>query len=604
MSRYRRLLPYALRQWPLLLGIFGLTIGSSLLVALQPWPLKVLVDYALGTTPSPELLTDALSRLGWATTPAVLIVCAGVASLAVFALNSFLEVGLTWGWALAGRRMVRDLACDVFNRLQRLSFRYHQQHAVGDSLDRLTSDTWCVYTMTDGILISPVQKVITLGALGAVAWQLNAELAAYSLLTAPLMAWATLRFGNPLKQRARIGREARARLVSFVHQTLSSIPVVQTFATENRNWDRFHDLAADSVSISERSALLTSYYGLVTGLITVAGTAVIIYVGGRQVLAGALSVGSFLVFLAYLRNLQSTAEGLLRLYGILKPLEASIDRVIEVLQARDDEVCDRPDATPLPSPGKRSEGHVRFEDVTFGYEPGRPVLQRVSLVAEPGETVALVGATGAGKTTLASLIPRFYDPWSGRITFNNQDLREVRLADLRSQIAYVFQEPFLLPLSAADNIAYGRPSATREEIISAARAANADRFIQQLPQGYDTLIGERGATLSGGERQRLAIARAMLKDAPVLILDEPTSALDADTEALILEALEQLMKGRTTFIIAHRLSTVRHANRILVLENGQIVEAGTHHELLDRAGTYAHYVRLQNRPSTSAEVAA
>jgi ATP-binding cassette subfamily B protein/subfamily B ATP-binding cassette protein MsbA len=310
------------------------------------------------------------------------------------------------------------------------------------------------------------------------------------------------------------------------------------------------------------------------------------------------------VFLAYLRNLQSTAEGLLRLYGILKPLEASIDRVIEVLQARDDEVCDRPDATPLPSPGKRSEGHVRFEDVTFGYEPGRPVLQRVSLVAEPGETVALVGATGAGKTTLASLIPRFYDPWSGRITFNNQDLREVRLADLRSQIAYVFQEPFLLPLSAADNIAYGRPSATREEIISAARAANADRFIQQLPQGYDTLIGERGATLSGGERQRLAIARAMLKDAPVLILDEPTSALDADTEALILEALEQLMKGRTTFIIAHRLSTVRHANRILVLENGQIVEAGTHHELLDRAGTYAHYVRLQNRPSTSAEVAA
>ena len=220
MSPYRRLLPYALRQWPLLLAIVGLTIGSSLMVALQPWPLKVLVDYALSGTPPPEVLAGALSRLGLGTGPSVLIVCAGVASLAIFALNSFLDVGLTWGWALAGQRMVRDVAHDVFDRLQRLSFRYHQQHTVGDSLDRLTSDTWCVYTMTDGILISPVQRVITLGTLGVVAWQLNAELAAYSLLTAPLMAWATLKFGDPLKRRARTAREARARLASFVHQTL------------------------------------------------------------------------------------------------------------------------------------------------------------------------------------------------------------------------------------------------------------------------------------------------------------------------------------------------------------------------------------------------
>jgi len=278
---------------------------------------------------------------------------------------------------------------------------------------------------------------------------------------------------------------------------------------------------------------------------------------------------------------------------------------LEVLEGSEDEVEARPaSAGPLPSL-PRWKGHVRFEEVTFGYEPGRPVLHQVSLEAQPGETIALVGATGAGKTTLASLIPRFYDPWLGRLTLDGHDVRDLGLADLRAHVALVFQESFLLPLSVADNIAYGRPTASREEIVAAAQAANADAFIRRLPRGYDTVIGERGATLSGGERQRVSIARAMLKNAPVLILDEPTAALDASNEALVLEAWEKLMADRTTFLIAHRLSTVRRAHRIVVLEQGRVVEVGAPAELIARGGAYARLAQLQSgRPAPLPEVAA
>jgi ATP-binding cassette subfamily B protein/subfamily B ATP-binding cassette protein MsbA len=305
-------------------------------------------------------------------------------------------------------------------------------------------------------------------------------------------------------------------------------------------------------------------------------------------LTGALSLGSLLVFLAYLRTMQGAAQGLLGTYTRLKSAEAGADRVLEVLETQE-RVREAAGARPLPA----VRGHVRLEAVTFGYEPGRPVLHAISLEAHPGETVALVGPTGAGKSTLVSLLPRFFDPWEGQVRLDGIDLRQLPLAHLRAQIALVLQEPFLLPLSVAENIAYGRPGASPAQIAAAAAAANAASFIERLPQGYDTVIGERGATLSGGERQRLAIARALLKDAPVLILDEPTSALDAGTEALLLEALARLMAGRTTFIIAHRLSNIRDADRIVVLDQGAVVEAGTHQELLAADGLYQRLHSLQ-----------
>jgi ABC-type multidrug transport system fused ATPase/permease subunit len=308
-------------------------------------------------------------------------------------------------------------------------------------------------------------------------------------------------------------------------------------------------------------------------------------------LNGQLSVGSLLVFLSYLSSLYAPLETLAFVHTGLSSASVSGRRVLEVLEAKD-MVAESPSALPLTlAPGKQNAA-VRIHNVTFGYETGPAVLHNVTVEAYPGQTIAIVGATGAGKSTLLGLIPRFFDPWEGRVEIDGRDVRDVQLNSLRRHISLVMQEPFLLPLTVAQNIAYGRPDASPEEIRAAARAASAHDFIERLPNGYDTHIGERGATLSGGERQRISIARAFLKDAPILILDEPTSALDAGTESNLVEILESLAKGRTTFIIAHRLSTIRHADRIFVLANGRVAEVGTHHELIAHNGIYSGFCQI------------
>jgi ATP-binding cassette subfamily B protein/subfamily B ATP-binding cassette protein MsbA len=375
--------------------------------------------------------------------------------------------------------------------------------------------------------------------------------------------------------------------MSHVHQTLSGLSVVQGFAQEDRQQRRFQEFAADAIRVNRREAGATAMLGLAANGLATVGMAAILWQGGRHVLSGQLSVGQMLVFVAYLTSLQDQLRIMTEAYGSFQSARGSLDRVMEVLDVERD-VVDRPGARSVPA----VRGAIRLECVSFGYDPGQPVLRDVSLEVKPGQTLALVGPTGAGKSTLVGLVPRFYDPWRGRVLVDGFDVRDLTVRSLRSHIALVLQEPFLFPLSVADNIAYGRPTANRAEIEAAARVANAHAFIERLPHGYDTLVGERGATLSGGERQRLSIARAVLKDAPILLLDEPTSALDAETEALLLEALERLRKGRTTLIIAHRLSTIRRADCIAVLENGTIVESGTHARLLADNRRYAQFYRL------------
>jgi ATP-binding cassette subfamily B protein/subfamily B ATP-binding cassette protein MsbA len=590
MHAYRTLLRLALRQWPALLVVVGLGAALGSLAALLPWPTKILVDYALGDVGLPLQLEALLVWMGLEATPTVLIAAAAVTSLALYALMTLLEFALTWIWSNASQRMLYDVSARLFHQLQRAPVPVHARRGTGDALARISEDSWSVCGLADSLLVAPLRQALTLVSIGTLAWMLDPMLAVLSLVSVPAVAGSVAFFGGRIKGRARDLRETRSRLTSFVHQTLAAVPVVQAFGMEDLNRDRFRMLATRATAASQTGMLIRSSFSLLNGSAMAIATALVLCVGGMRALHGALSVGSLLVFLSYQRSVRDASQSLLGTYGKLRSIEASMDRVIEVLES-DEGVRDVAGAQPLAG---RVRGQVRLEDVVFGYVAGRPVLEGVSLEVRRGETLALVGPTGAGKSTLVSLILRFFDPWSGRVTLDGRDVRDVTLASLRSQVSLVLQEPFLLPLSVAENIAYGRPGASREEITAAAQAANADDFIRRLPQGYDSVLGERGATLSGGEQQRLAIARAVLKDAPVLILDEPTSALDSQSEGLVLEALGRLASERTTFLIAHRLSTVRTADRIAVIDGGRLVELGTHHELLATRGLYRKLHELQD----------
>ena len=553
--------------------------------------MKLVADHVLSQHPLPGTLAAAFHALDLEPTPLRLLACAAVGGLLLFGLNSLVELVLASTWTLTGRRLVYDLAQDLFAKLQRRSVLFHSRHPVGDTMSRITRDSWCLYQLVDSVLFAPGHALVTLALMVFLMARLDLVLTLLALVLAPLIVAASFLIGKPLHLAARLTREIESRIQSHLQQTLTGMPVVQAFVQEEREQERFRRFADDAVRLQQRSALLGSVNQLGSGLVATLGTGAILWFGARHVLAGTLTVGSLLVFLVYLTALQTQVKTFAGMQTTWRTVSAGLDRVLEMLE-EEPEVAEMPGAHALPL----LRGWVSFEGVVFAYEPGQPVLRGVSFEAKPGETIAIVGPTGVGKSTLVNLLPRFFDPSEGCVRVDGQDVRTVQLWSLRQQVAVVLQEPFLFPLSIAENIAYGRSEASRQEIETAARAANAHSFIRRLPKGYDTVIGERGATLSGGERQRLSIARALLKNAPILILDEPTSALDAGTEALLLEALERLMVGRTTLLIAHRLSTVRRADRILVLKDGQILESGTHAQLLARGEFYAHLHEIQYRP--------
>ncbi len=560
-----------------------LTLFGAALATLQPWPLKILIDFALGDDSLP-LFFDA--------TPFNLVIAASVLSLVLYTLNSAVNSGLVWAWTAAGNKMVYHLSVDLFGRLQRLSLLFFQKRHIGDILSRLSGDSYCVYKIAEAVVAAPFRSVVVLAMIGYVSWSLNQELTLISFAIAPFLGLSAWYFGGRLKRQSRLDREAHSALMSFVHQTVTAIPMVQAFTAEETNKQKFNALAQDAVTIKQKNALIKNTFLSTGGLMTTIGGAVILVVGGSFILNGTLTVGSLLVFIAYLKTMQNAFQNLLTTYGSMKSAEASIDRVLEVVNSRE-KVTESPSPQPFPHNGNLKHPFIRFNNVSFEYRKGVPVLRNIALEIDRRETVAIVGETGAGKSTLIHLIPRFIDPVEGSITLDGIDLRELSLTDLRAHIALVQQEPLLFPVTVAENIGMGNPKAAPADIREAAVLAGADDFIRNLPDGYQTVIAERGVTLSGGQKQRISIARALVKDAPILLLDEPTSALDVKTEEKLMEAIEILMKGRTTFLIAHRFSTIRGADRIVVLKQGNIVEMGTHEELIAGEGLYYRLLSLQ-----------
>ena len=574
-------------HWKALAIAFVAVLGESLTDILEPWPIKMVLDYVIVSKKAPPWLDsiinstvghDKFAILNFAALAVILIAVVG-------AVSSYTEKYLM---TTVGQWVMHDLRRTVYHHIQRLSLAYHDQKRTGDLISRVTSDIDSIQDFIASALLGTIVDVATLVGMIGVMFYLDWGFTLIALCVAPVLFIVVYSYTRRIKQASRAVRKKESEVVSTLEEVLSSIRVVKAFAREDYEQARFEKESLQSVETALKARSLKAKLSPIVEIIVAVGTCVVLWYGARLVLTGHLTPGSLIVFLLYLGNLYKPMRDLSKMTDTFSKASVGFERIKEVLET-ERMVRDLPRAKKAPV----FKGKIEFEHVVFGYTQDNLILKDISFKIEPGQVAAFVGPTGAGKTTIMSLVPRFYDPFSGRVTIDGMDVRMFKQRSLRQQISFVLQENLLFHAPVWQNIAYGKPEATKDEIIQAAEMANAREFIEKLPDGYDTMVGERGVTLSGGQRQRVAIARAIIRKAPVLIMDEPTSSLDSASEELVFDALGKLMKGKTSIVIAHRLATIKEADVIFVVNDGRIVETGNHHQLLKQGGLYSELYTTQ-----------
>lgn len=567
--------------------ILGATIVSMIMSLAMPWPLKVILDNVVASHPPPSWITMLLPMVG-GTTKTHIAAAAGIATVAIALVTGVAFYVASYSTERLGQLIGNDLRVRLYHHLQELSLAYYDTNRVGTVLSTLTTDVQTIQSFASTSTLNILTDSLTLVAMIVVMFVLRWDFALIALAVAPILIVFLVRVNKAITTAVREVRTRQSDLLSTLQEGLQSIEVVQAYSREDYEDSQVRKVSKDTVTAWLKTRRVSAMLSPVVSLVIALCTGIVLWRGALLILAGTMTAGALTVFLAYLARFFQPVRSLAQMTNTLAQVSVGFQRVTAVCDA-DVKIPERP----MPVDPPEFKGEIAFENVAFGYQPEVPVLRDVSFKIGSGQMVGIVGPTGSGKSTLVSLIPRFRDLVGGRITIDGVDISEYTLHGLRTQIGFVLQNTVLLRGTIRDNIAFGRPDATDEEIRLAAKRANADEFISRMPEGYDSLIGDRGTTLSGGQRQRIGIARALIRDNPILILDEPTAALDAESEHLVIQALERLMEGRTVITIAHRLSTLRDAHKIVVIKDGVVVEDGTQAELLELGGVYADLHHLQ-----------